>query len=192
MSSSLSSIKDRERWRELKKKCATTTIRENERRLKRLKLTRRRSLKTLPLRRRCRQSNRSTTSSRRPVFYDRWLSSKRTSGTPPRRRMRLTWTESWSFLLLLLLCCCCCLLWRTRTKAPFFIIIHNNTEEEEEEEMINFLFTLVSFYAAVVYPMYASMKAIDRKRPDDDVLWLTYWIVYISVLMGESLGFVFL
>ena len=59
-------------------------------------------------------------------------------------------------------------------------------------EMINFLFTLVSFYAAVVYPMYASMKAIDRKRPDDDVLWLTYWIVYISVLMGESLGFVFL
>ena len=40
--------------------------------------------------------------------------------------------------------------------------------------------------------MYASMKAIDRKRPDDDVLWLTYWIVYISVLMGESLGFVFL
>ncbi|CCO18210.1 predicted protein [Bathycoccus prasinos] len=51
--------------------------------------------------------------------------------------------------------------------------------------MINFLFTLVSFYAAVVYPMYASMKAIDRKRPDDDVLWLTYWIVYISVLMGE-------
>ena len=58
--------------------------------------------------------------------------------------------------------------------------------------MINFLFTLVSFYAAVVYPMYASMKAIDRKRPDDDCLWLTYWIVYISVLMGESLGFVFL
>ena len=58
--------------------------------------------------------------------------------------------------------------------------------------MINFLFTLVSFYAAVVYPMYASMKAIERKRPDDDTLWLTYWIVYISVLMGESLGFVYL
>ena len=58
--------------------------------------------------------------------------------------------------------------------------------------MINFLFTLVSFYAAGVYPMYASMKAIERKRPDDDTLWLTYWIVYISVLMGESLGFVYL
>ena len=58
--------------------------------------------------------------------------------------------------------------------------------------MINVLFTLVSFYAAVVYPMYASMKAIERKRPDDDTLWLTYWIVYISVLLGESMGFVFL
>ena len=77
-------------------------------------------------------------------------------------------------------------------QGTFFIINNNNNTEEEEEEMINFLFTLVSFYAAVVYPMYASMKAIDRKRPDDDCLWLTYWIVYISVLMGESLGFVFL
>jgi len=76
-----------------------------------------------------------------------------------------------------------------RAPRGTFFIINNNTQEEE---MINFLFTLVSFYAAVVYPMYASMKAIDRKRPDDDCLWLTYWIVYISVLMGESLGFVFL
>ena len=57
--------------------------------------------------------------------------------------------------------------------------------------MLNVLFRLVCFYAAIVYPMYASMKAIERKRPDDDTMWLTYWIVYISVLMSESIGVVF-
>merc|ERR1712072_203095 len=68
---------------------------------------------------------------------------------------------------------------------------NNNINTTITTTMINFLFTLVSFYAAVVYPMYASMKAIERKRPDDDTLWLTYWIVYISVLMSESIGVVF-
>ena len=70
-----------------------------ERKKKKFLLTSRRIPKTLPSRRRCRQSNTSTIRCRRPVFYVRWLSSKRTSDTPPRRRMKLTWTESWSLLV---------------------------------------------------------------------------------------------
>lgn len=134
----LPSKTERDEERILFKKNCDENDDSRERRLKRLKLTRRRSLKTLPLRRRCRQSNRSTTSSRRPVFYDRWLSSKRTSGTPPRRRMRLTWTESWSFLLLLLLCCCCCLLWRTCLGARSEMIISSEEGEEELSFVLSF------------------------------------------------------
>ena len=63
---------------------------ERERKKKLFLLTSRRIPKTLPSKRRCRQSNTSTIRCRRPVFYVRWLSSKRTSDTPPRRRMKLT------------------------------------------------------------------------------------------------------
>jgi receptor expression-enhancing protein 5/6 len=31
---------------------------------------------------------------------------------------------------------------------------------------------------AFVYPVYASIKAIESTDKDDDTLWLTYWIVF--------------
>ena len=37
-----------------------------------------------------------------------------------------------------------------------------------------------------VYPVYASFKAIETKRKDDDTQWLTYWVVYASFTVVES------
>eukprot|EP00499_Haloplacidia_sp_CaronLabIsolate_P004982 CAMPEP_0196770058 /NCGR_PEP_ID=MMETSP1104-20130614/909_1 /TAXON_ID=33652 /ORGANISM="Cafeteria sp., Strain Caron Lab Isolate" /LENGTH=200 /DNA_ID=CAMNT_0042140165 /DNA_START=40 /DNA_END=642 /DNA_ORIENTATION=- len=37
-----------------------------------------------------------------------------------------------------------------------------------------------------VYPAYASFKAIETKRTDDDTLWLTYWVVYAALCIVET------
>merc|ERR1711972_1190367 len=43
-----------------------------------------------------------------------------------------------------------------------------------------------------VYPTWASLKAIKSEDTDDDTQWLTYWIVYSSVALMESVTDVFL
>eukprot|EP01026_Neomeris_dumetosa_P057533 TRINITY_DN529_c0_g1_i3.p3 TRINITY_DN529_c0_g1~~TRINITY_DN529_c0_g1_i3.p3 ORF type:complete len:210 (+),score=22.70 TRINITY_DN529_c0_g1_i3:102-731(+) len=37
----------------------------------------------------------------------------------------------------------------------------------------------------VVYPTYASFKAMESKQTKDDTQWLTYWTMYGSVSLGE-------
>lgn len=40
----------------------------------------------------------------------------------------------------------------------------------------------------VVYPMYASLKAIDSSAAEDDKQWLTYWIVYTVFKVVEGVA----
>eukprot|EP01135_Chromosphaera_perkinsii_P003822 Nk52_evm15s256 gene=Nk52_evmTU15s256 len=40
----------------------------------------------------------------------------------------------------------------------------------------NLIVNLVGF----IYPAYASFKALETKRKDDDVQWLTYWVVFAA------------
>ncbi|KAG6499572.1 hypothetical protein ZIOFF_039362 [Zingiber officinale] len=37
----------------------------------------------------------------------------------------------------------------------------------------------------LVYPLYASVKAIESKSPEDDQQWLTYWVLYSLVTLFE-------
>jgi len=38
---------------------------------------------------------------------------------------------------------------------------------------------------SLVYPLYASIKAIETKSPVDDQQWLTYWILYSLITLFE-------
>lgn len=38
---------------------------------------------------------------------------------------------------------------------------------------------------SLVYPLYASIKAIETKSPLDDQQWLTYWILYSMITLFE-------
>ncbi|CAO2818603.1 unnamed protein product [Amaranthus hypochondriacus] len=38
---------------------------------------------------------------------------------------------------------------------------------------------------SLVYPLYASIKAIESKSPIDDQQWLTYWILYSMITLTE-------
>ena len=44
----------------------------------------------------------------------------------------------------------------------------------------------LSDLAAYIYPVYASIKAIETTGKDDDTLWLTYWIVFSFFKIVES------
>lgn len=39
-----------------------------------------------------------------------------------------------------------------------------------------------------VYPLYASMKAINSSDKDDDTMWLSYWVIYAFFTVFESLA----
>lgn len=47
------------------------------------------------------------------------------------------------------------------------------------------LTSALAYYASwifgMVFPIYASFKAIESKDPTDDVQWLTYWAVYATI-----------
>ncbi|XP_054806950.1 HVA22-like protein a [Prosopis cineraria] len=56
----------------------------------------------------------------------------------------------------------------------------------------NFLKVLLSNFdilagplISLVYPLYASIKAIESKSPVDDQQWLTYWILYSMITLFE-------
>lgn len=38
---------------------------------------------------------------------------------------------------------------------------------------------------SLVYPLYASIKAIESKSPIDDQQWLTYWVLYSLITLFE-------
>ncbi|KAF5957634.1 hypothetical protein HYC85_004859 [Camellia sinensis] len=38
---------------------------------------------------------------------------------------------------------------------------------------------------SLVYPLYASVRAIETKSPEDDRQWLTYWILYSMITLFE-------
>jgi receptor expression-enhancing protein 5/6 len=39
-----------------------------------------------------------------------------------------------------------------------------------------------------IYPLYASIKAIESKTNDDDTLWLTYWIIFSMFKIFEGVA----
>ena len=50
---------------------------------------------------------------------------------------------------------------------------------------------LFSDIFAFVYPAYMSFKAIDSSDATDDTQWLTYWVVFASFSITESIaGFI--
>ncbi|KAH7306377.1 hypothetical protein KP509_22G008400 [Ceratopteris richardii] len=46
--------------------------------------------------------------------------------------------------------------------------------------MVFFLHRLAGPVVTLVYPLYASIKAIESESKEDDQQWLTYWIIYSS------------
>ena len=60
------------------------------------------------------------------------------------------------------------------------------------EKMIGVLVKLAGFGVGYLYPMYSALKLLDRKviGPEDVTLWLTYFIVAYSLLIGENTGLV--
>jgi len=46
-------------------------------------------------------------------------------------------------------------------------------------------------FIGFLYPAYASIKAIESPQNDDDTKWLTYWVVYSVLHLGELLTDVF-
>lgn len=39
-----------------------------------------------------------------------------------------------------------------------------------------------------VYPLYASIKAVETKEKDDDTQWLTYWIIFSLFKISEGIA----
>jgi len=53
---------------------------------------------------------------------------------------------------------------------------------------LDLAFRLTTFFLGFIYPAYKSFKAIERPGGADDTQWLTYWVVYAAVLIGELLA----
>ena len=58
--------------------------------------------------------------------------------------------------------------------------------------MIGAIVKLAGFGVGYCYPTYSALKLLDRKviGPEDVTLWLTYFIVAFSLVIGESIGLV--
>ena len=56
--------------------------------------------------------------------------------------------------------------------------------------MIGVIVKLAGFGVGYLYPTYSALKLLDRKviGPEDVTLWLTYFIVAYSLLIGEDTG----
>lgn len=50
------------------------------------------------------------------------------------------------------------------------------------------LTSVACYFVGMLYPMYASFKAIETRESGDDTQWLTYWVVYMSVETFEEFG----
>ncbi|GFR53259.1 hypothetical protein Agub_g16037, partial [Astrephomene gubernaculifera] len=50
------------------------------------------------------------------------------------------------------------------------------------------VFRAASNTLAIVYPVYASAKAIESEGSADDVQWLTYWTLYGSIILAEHVA----
>jgi receptor expression-enhancing protein 5/6 len=52
--------------------------------------------------------------------------------------------------------------------------------------------SFISSFLGFLYPAYASVKAIESVRTEDDTQWLTYWVVYSAFGMVEFFADIFL
>jgi receptor expression-enhancing protein 5/6 len=52
--------------------------------------------------------------------------------------------------------------------------------------------SFISAFLGFLYPAYASVKAIESVRTEDDTQWLTYWVVYSAFGMVEFFTDIFL
>ncbi len=46
---------------------------------------------------------------------------------------------------------------------------------------------LLCCLVGVVYPAYASIKAVESADKEDDTQWLVYWVVFSAFSVGEDL-----
>jgi len=58
--------------------------------------------------------------------------------------------------------------------------------------VVGYATSLVVSLLGFVYPAYASVKAIESERKDDDTQWLTYWTVYSAFSIVEFFSDIFL
>lgn len=49
----------------------------------------------------------------------------------------------------------------------------------------DFIIDLVGY----IYPVYASIKAIETEEKDDDTQWLTYWLIFSSFKIFEGIAY---
>lgn len=58
--------------------------------------------------------------------------------------------------------------------------------------MSGYLSALVCHIITLPYPIFASFKAIESSDKNDDTQWLTFWVVFASVMMTESMTNLFM
>ncbi|XP_072050710.1 receptor expression-enhancing protein 5-like isoform X2 [Amphiura filiformis] len=58
--------------------------------------------------------------------------------------------------------------------------------------VVGYAAAFISSFLGFLYPAYASVKAIESDRKDDDTQWLTYWVVYSAFSLFEFFTDLFL
>lgn len=54
--------------------------------------------------------------------------------------------------------------------------------------MCEFLLYFDSDLVGYLYPVYASIKAIETDEKDDDTQWLTYWLLFATIKIFEGVA----